>query len=209
MLSKEQEKQIKEKLLEQINQNFPEEQREQLKQEINSLNSEQLEQVLKQNKQQTEATQEIFRHIISGKIPSYKIDENEKAIAVLEINPISKAHCLIIPKEKITDENSIPKEIVDLSKQIAEKIKAKFSPKKVEVLNTTMFGEIVINLLPVYGEETINSERSSAKESELKEIQKELTSIKIIQEKKPEKVEEPKKEEPLKADKMWLPKRIP
>ena len=37
--------------------------------------------------------------IIEEKIPSYKIQEN-KAVAVLEINPISEGHTIVIPKNQ-------------------------------------------------------------------------------------------------------------
>ena len=43
----------------------------------------------------------IFTKIINGEIPCYKIAENEKFIAFLDINPLEKGHTLIIPKEEI------------------------------------------------------------------------------------------------------------
>ena len=41
----------------------------------------------------------IFSLIIDGKIPSYKLYEDELVIAILDINPFSPGHTLIIPKE--------------------------------------------------------------------------------------------------------------
>lgn len=43
----------------------------------------------------------IFTKIIKGEIPSYKIAENEKFYAFLDINPIAKGHTLVIPKEEV------------------------------------------------------------------------------------------------------------
>ena len=43
--------------------------------------------------------QTIFSLIIDGKIPSYKLYEDELVIAILDINPFSPGHTLIIPKE--------------------------------------------------------------------------------------------------------------
>lgn len=43
----------------------------------------------------------IFTKIIKGEIPSYKIYEDEKCIAFLDINPIQQYHTLVVPKNEI------------------------------------------------------------------------------------------------------------
>ena len=43
----------------------------------------------------------IFTKIINGEIPSYKVAENDKFYAFLDINPLSKGHTLVIPKEEV------------------------------------------------------------------------------------------------------------
>jgi histidine triad (HIT) family protein len=43
----------------------------------------------------------IFSKIIAGEIPSYKIAEDEKCFAFLDINPIVFGHTLVIPKKEI------------------------------------------------------------------------------------------------------------
>ena len=40
----------------------------------------------------------IFSKIIAGEIPSYKISENEKFYAFLDIFPMAKGHVLVVPK---------------------------------------------------------------------------------------------------------------
>ena len=40
----------------------------------------------------------IFSKIIAGEIPSYKIYEDDKTFAFLDINPESKGHTLVVPK---------------------------------------------------------------------------------------------------------------
>lgn len=40
----------------------------------------------------------IFSRIIKGEIPSYKIAEDEKYYAFLDINPLAKGHTLVVPK---------------------------------------------------------------------------------------------------------------
>ncbi|PSH00612.1 MAG: HIT family protein [Nanohaloarchaea archaeon SW_7_46_7] len=43
----------------------------------------------------------IFCKIIDGEIPSHKIYEDENMIAILDANPVSKGHTLVIPKKHI------------------------------------------------------------------------------------------------------------
>jgi len=41
----------------------------------------------------------IFSKIIRGEIPSQKLYEDESVIAILDLNPLSEGHTLVIPKE--------------------------------------------------------------------------------------------------------------
>lgn len=43
----------------------------------------------------------IFSKIIAGEIPSYKIYEDDRTYAFLDINPESKGHTLVIPKVEV------------------------------------------------------------------------------------------------------------
>ncbi len=45
----------------------------------------------------------IFTRIIQGEIPSYKIYEDEKVYAFLDIHPIQLGHILVVPKAEISD----------------------------------------------------------------------------------------------------------
>ena len=42
----------------------------------------------------------IFSKIVAGEIPCYKIAEDERYFAFLDINPMTKGHTLVIPKEE-------------------------------------------------------------------------------------------------------------
>ena len=42
----------------------------------------------------------IFSKIINGEIPSYKIAENDRFFAFLDINPLTKGHTLVVPKQE-------------------------------------------------------------------------------------------------------------
>ena len=43
----------------------------------------------------------IFTKIINGEISCYKIAEDEKYIAILDVNPNTKGHTLCVPKQEI------------------------------------------------------------------------------------------------------------
>lgn len=43
----------------------------------------------------------IFSRIASGEIPSYKVAENEKFFAFLDISPLASGHTLVIPKKEV------------------------------------------------------------------------------------------------------------
>ena len=66
----------------------------------------------------------IFTKIINGEIPCYKIAENEKFFAFLDINPVSKGHTLVVSKlenDYIFDLNDeLLSEILIFAKKIAK-----------------------------------------------------------------------------------------
>ncbi|MBE0661587.1 MAG: HIT family protein [Bacteroidales bacterium] len=43
----------------------------------------------------------IFSKIVSGEIPAYKLAEDDRFLAFLDINPLAKGHVLVIPKQEI------------------------------------------------------------------------------------------------------------
>lgn len=193
MLKPEQVKNLKEQLLKQLV-NFPEDKRAQMQEQITQMNDAQFEEFLIANKliqkgenleegeEQTQGEEEtsdktpqtkcIFCSILSNQIPSYKIDENKQAIAILEINPLSKAHVLVVPKNHAESEK-IPSKAFVLAKKLAKKIKTKFKPKEIKISSINMMGHSLIEVLPLYGNE---KERKKATQEELFELQKALMS---------------------------------
>lgn len=202
-LTKEQLEQVKKQLMEQIS-SFPAEQQQAMKEQISTMNDTELEEFLIKNKMISSENQENpFRMIVEGKIPSYKISETNNAIAVLEINPISEGHTIIIPKTA-KKPNEIPEEILEFSKNLSEQLKQKLNCKEVIIQTSEMFGEAIINLLPVYKNETLNSKREKASEDDLR-----ITLEKIIS-KEPEVIKKPKKKRKTSIKKLpKAPKRIP
>tara|TARA_B100000953_G_C17995082_1_gene413311 strand:+ start:952 stop:1347 length:396 start_codon:yes stop_codon:yes gene_type:complete len=43
----------------------------------------------------------IFSKIVKGELPAYKVAEDERFLAFLDISPLTKGHVLIIPKKEI------------------------------------------------------------------------------------------------------------
>ena len=43
----------------------------------------------------------IFSKIISGEIPSYRVGEDDRYYAFLDINPLAKGHTLVVPKQEV------------------------------------------------------------------------------------------------------------
>lgn len=52
----------------------------------------------------------IFTQIIKGEVPCYKIYEDEKTFAFLDINPETKGHTLVIPKIEVDKIYELPDE---------------------------------------------------------------------------------------------------
>lgn len=208
MLPEKQITQIKQQLIQQIESTFPEDKKQAAKQQIEVMDGNQLEEFLKQNKlikegqPATGEQQSVFRSIVNGQIHSYEIDENKYALAVLEINPVSKGHTILIPKQEATSVEKIPQPVFSLAKKVSKKIKAKLKPKEVKISSSNAFGEFIINVFPVYENESLNSQRYHAEEAELQEIQRKLEkkTIKKIFKKPPKRIQE---------EEIRLPKRIP
>jgi diadenosine tetraphosphate (Ap4A) HIT family hydrolase len=207
MLTDEQAKQIKEQFLNQVEQQIPEDQRSAAKQQISSMTNSELEEFIKKNeeiaqgKMSTESLPEDqcpFCKIYKNEIPSYQIDKNSENIAVLEINPLSTGHTIIIPKEHSNKSNKS-------SQELAEKVKIKLTerlnPKEVKIETSPMFGHAIINVTPIYeGKELV---KKQASENELKKLKTDLTK-EIIPEKKKE-----VKKELEETEELHYPRRIP
>lgn len=79
----------------------------------------------------------IFTRIIKGELPCYKIAENDKFLAFLDVNPLVKGHTLVIPKQEIDYifdvEDSLLSEMMIFSKQVALKIEKVIPCKRIGV----------------------------------------------------------------------------
>lgn len=80
----------------------------------------------------------IFTKIVAGEIPCYKIAEDEKYLAFLDINPLAKGHTLVIPKEETNYIFDVEDEILGgmmiFAKKVARAIDRVIDCKRVGVV---------------------------------------------------------------------------
>lgn len=125
----------------------------------------------------------IFAKIAAGEIPSYKVAENDKYYAFLDINPLKEGHTLIIPRREedyFFDLDDIElAEIMVFAKRVAEAIKKAFPCKKVGM---AVLGLEVphahIHLVPMQSEGDMNfaNEKLKLTEEEFKAIAEKIQS---------------------------------
>ena len=77
----------------------------------------------------------IFTKIINGEIPSFKIAEDDKFLAFLDVNPNAKGHTLCIPKQEINKifemEEDLYSELMAFSRKVAIAIEKTIDCKRV------------------------------------------------------------------------------
>lgn len=119
----------------------------------------------------------IFSRIVAGEIPSYKVAENDKFYAFLDIAPLATGHTLVIPKREVDYfydlEDDELAEMIVFAKSIAKKIQATTRCKKVA---TVVLGLEVphahIHLVPMNTEKDVDfsKEKLSLTPEEFAEI---------------------------------------
>lgn len=119
----------------------------------------------------------IFSKIVAGEIPSYKVAEDDRFYAFLDINPLAKGHTLVIPKQEVDylydlDDETLSGMIL-FAKSIAAKIKAYTGCNRVA---TVVLGLEVphahIHLIPMNSEKDVDfsKEKLVLTPEEFKEI---------------------------------------
>ncbi len=64
----------------------------------------------------------IFCKIAKGEIPSKKLYEDDKVIAIMDVNPRVDGHTLIIPKEHYSDFKEMPDELITHIYKVAKEL---------------------------------------------------------------------------------------
>jgi len=205
---------IKKKLFEHIEKTYDKEKADGFKANISNMTDEKFIEFLKQQGliPGGAATNCVFCKMIFGEIPTTKIEENEDAIAILEINPISHGHVMIIPKSHVEAPENLSKNVGLLANIVSDELKKAFNPQRVDFIPGNLMGHEIINLLPIYNSETIDSPRKSETPESLKKIKEQIENSKpkIIEVSTTPKIIE---ENPVKQTteinetNTWLPKK--
>ena len=110
----------------------------------------------------------IFTRIVRGEIPSYKVAEDERFLAFLDINPLTKGHTLVVPKQETDylfdlDDRTLADMIV-FAKRIARKLKEKIECKKVAVVVLGLeVPHAHIHLIPIQDEKDVDFHKEKLK----------------------------------------------
>lgn len=100
----------------------------------------------------------IFCRIIAGEIPSHTVYEDDDALAFLDINPATRGHTLVIPKQHAPDIFGISPEtlsaVTRAAQRVAQNMRSTLQPDGVNVLqnNGPAAGQVVfhyhVHLIP-------------------------------------------------------------
>jgi histidine triad (HIT) family protein len=125
----------------------------------------------------------IFSKIIAGQIPCYKIAENEKFFAFLDIEPLVKGHVLVVPKIEVDKLFDVPDDylagMLVFAKPIAHAIEKSFDCNRCGI---SVVGLEVphahIHLLPINAANDLNFTKGKTKTTaeELKAVQEKILS---------------------------------
>ena len=125
----------------------------------------------------------IFSKIIAGEIPSYKIAENEKFFAFLDIFPLREGHVLVVPKTEIDKFFDLPDEFLSemllFAKPIAKAIERSFNCDRcgIEVVGLEV-PHAHMHLIPINSANDLNFTRDKLKMTpeQMKKVQEKIIS---------------------------------
>jgi histidine triad (HIT) family protein len=82
----------------------------------------------------------LFCRIVAGEIPSTRVDEDERTVAFMDINPATRGHVLVVPREHSTDLLEIPDEdlaaVTRMGRKVAQRQKERLQADGVNLLNS-------------------------------------------------------------------------
>jgi len=110
----------------------------------------------------------IFSKIIAGQIPSYRIAENEKFFAFLDIAPLVHGHVLVVPKIEVDKIFDVPDEYLGamlvFAKPIAKAIERAFPCNRCGIAVVGLeVPHAHMHLVPINGMDDINFTRGKLK----------------------------------------------
>jgi histidine triad (HIT) family protein len=82
----------------------------------------------------------IFCKIVSGEVPSARVDEDERTVAFMDVNPATRGHVLVVPREHIVDLLAIGAEdlaaCAETAQRIARRQKERLGADGVNLINS-------------------------------------------------------------------------
>jgi histidine triad (HIT) family protein len=82
----------------------------------------------------------IFCKIVAGELPAQIVDEDERAIAFMDINPATRGHLLVIPREHASDVLTVESEdlvaCAAMAQRMARRVTERLEPAGVNLLNS-------------------------------------------------------------------------
>jgi histidine triad (HIT) family protein len=123
----------------------------------------------------------IFSKIIAGEISSYKIAENEKFFAFLDIFPLREGHVLVVPKKEVDNLFDLPAEYLSemllFAQPIAKAIEKSFDCNRcgISVIGLEI-PHAHMHLIPINNSNDLNFTQSKPKASDesLKKAQQKI-----------------------------------
>ena len=83
----------------------------------------------------------IFCKIVAGELPAQKVDEDEHTIAFMDINPWTRGHALVIPREHTPNLYEAPEETLHrtavAAQRLARKMRDRLGADGINLLNST------------------------------------------------------------------------
>ncbi len=110
----------------------------------------------------------IFTRIIQGEIPCYKVAEDDRYFAFLDINPLTEGHTLVVPKKETDylfdlDDDTLAGMVL-FAKRIAKRIEEKIACKRVAVVVLGLeVPHAHIHLIPINNEKDVDFHREKLK----------------------------------------------
>ena len=167
------------------------EKKDKLNKFLSKLSPEQIE--FLKNKKGSEC---VFCSIVEGKLKTKKIYEDNKVLAILDINPINFGHTLVIPKKHYSNLDLMKDEEVSYLFGIVNKLKFQISKlidsegSNILLSEGVVAGQnvdhIFVNIIPRFSNDGVEFDlkRKKINEEELEKLEKLLSNIRI------EKIEE-------------------
>jgi histidine triad (HIT) family protein len=125
----------------------------------------------------------IFSKIIAGEIPSYRIAENEKFFAFLDIFPLREGHVLVVPKTEVDKFFDLPDEFLSemllFARPIAKAIERSFNCNRcgMEVVGLEV-PHAHMHLIPINSANDLNFTKDKLKMTpeQMKKVQETIIS---------------------------------